>query len=48
MYETLGTFFNLSISYLSSSNFKLSKSVLLAKSDVSTPIVFLNLLLLHD
>ena len=36
--KLLGTFFNSSISKLSTSDFKLAKSVFLAKSDVSTPV----------
>ena len=40
MLKLLGTFFNLSISNLSISVFKLAKSVFLAKSDVSTPVAF--------
>ena len=45
LFKPLGTFFNLSISNLSISDFKLSKSVFfLAKSDISTPVAFLNLI----
>ena len=36
--KPIGIFFNLSISNLSTSDFKLAKSVFLAKSDVSTPV----------
>ena len=36
----VGTFFNLSISNLSMSDYKLAESVVLAKSDVSTPVAF--------
>ena len=36
--KPLGTFFNLSMSNLSTSDFKLAKSVFLANSDVSTPV----------
>ena len=43
--KPLGTFFNLSLSNLSISDFKLAKSAFLAKDDVSTPGTFLNLLL---
>ena len=35
-----GTFFNLSISKLSTSDFKLAKSVFLAKFNVFTPVAF--------
>ena len=38
--ELLGTLFNLSISNLSASGFKLAKSVFLAKSDISNPVSF--------
>ena len=38
--KPLGTFFNLSISNLSASYFKLAKSMSLAKDDVSTSIGF--------
>ena len=38
--KPLGTFFNLSISYLSTSGFPLVKSVLLPKLDKSTPAAF--------
>ena len=37
MFKLLGTIFNLSISNLSTSDFKLAKSVFSAKSDASTP-----------
>ena len=43
--KPLGTFFNLSLSNLSISDFELAKSAFLAKDDVSTPGTFLNLLL---
>ena len=48
--KTHGSLFNLSISKsnLSTSYFKSAKSVFLAKSDVSTPAAFLNLLLLFN
>ena len=46
--KPLGTFFNLSISNLSTLDFKLAKLTFLAKSDVSTPVAFLDLLLLHN
>ena len=36
--KPLGTFFNLSMSNLCTSDFKLAKSVFLANSDVSTPV----------
>ena len=36
MLKLVGTFFNLSISYLSISDFKLAKSTFLANFDVST------------
>ena len=39
--KPLGTYFNLSVSNLSTSDSKLVKSVFLAKSDVSTVAVFL-------
>ena len=38
--KLLGMFFNSSISYLSTSDFKLVKSFFLAKSDVSTLVAF--------
>ena len=44
----LGTFFNSSLSNLSTSDFKLVESVFLAKSDVTTAVSFLYLLLLHN
>ena len=47
MFKPVGTFSNLSISKLSTSDFNLAKSILLASFDVSTPVAFLNLLLLH-
>ena len=40
MFKLVGTFFNLSILNLSTSDFKLGKSVFLAKFDVSTPFAF--------
>ena len=41
MFKLVATFFNLSISNLPTSDFKLAKStIFLAKSDVSTPAVF--------
>ena len=40
LFKTHGTFFN-----LSTSNFKLVKSVFLAKSDVSAPLLFLSQIL---
>ena len=40
MLKLLGVFFNLSISNLSKSDFKLDKSVFLTKSDLSTPVAF--------
>ena len=46
--KSVGTFFNLSKSNLFKSDFRLSKSVFLAKFGVSTPFVFLNFLLLHN
>ena len=42
------TFFNLLKSKISTPGFKLVKSVFLTKSDVSSPVTFLNLLLLHN
>ena len=39
--KSLGTCFNLSISNLFTSDFKLAKSVILVKSNVSTPAAFL-------
>ena len=47
MVKLFGTFFNLSMSNLSPSDFKLTKSFVLAKFDVSIPLAFLNLRLLH-
>ena len=38
--KLLDTFFNLSISKLSTLGFKLAKSLILAKSDVSRPVAF--------
>ena len=38
--KLVGVFFNLSISNLSTSDFKLTESVFLSNSDVSTPAVF--------
>ena len=38
--KLFGTFLNLSMSNLSTSDFKLPKSVFSAKSDVSTPVAF--------
>ena len=38
MFKPLGTFFDLSISYLPTSEFKLAKSDFLGKSDRSTPV----------
>ena len=38
--KLLGMFFNSSISYLSTSDFKLVKSFFLAKSDLSTLVAF--------
>ena len=49
MLKLAGIFFNLSISYLSTLDFKLAKSTFLANFDVSTPVVvFLNLLFLRN
>ena len=42
------TFCNLSISNLYPSDFKLAKSVFLAKSDVSTPVAFFKSAFLHN
>ena len=41
--KSLGTFFNLSKSNLSTSEFQLAKLVYLAKSDASTPVAFFRL-----
>ena len=38
LFKLLSTFFNLSISNLSTSDFKLAKSVFLARDDVSTRV----------
>ena len=38
--KLVGTFFNLSMSNLSTSDFKLAKSLFLAKDDVSTLVGF--------
>ena len=38
--KLLGIFFNSSTSYLSTSDFKLTKSYFLASCDVSTPVAF--------
>ena len=46
--KLFGTFLNLPLSNLSTSDFKLANSLFLAKSDVSTPVAFLNLLLLRN
>ena len=46
--KLLGAIFNLTISNSSTSDSKLAKSVLLAKSSVSTSVAFLNLVLLHN
>ena len=48
LFKLVGTFFNISISYLSTSDFKLAKSTSSAKDDVSTPVRFSNLFLLHN
>ena len=40
MLKLAGIFFNLSISYLSTLDFKLAKSTFLANFDVSTPVAF--------
>ena len=40
LFKLLGTLFNLSISSLSTSDFKLAKSVFLANYDVPTPVAF--------
>ena len=40
LFKPFGTFFNLSISNLSTSNFELDQLFFLAKSDVSTPVAF--------
>ena len=40
MFKLVGTFFNLSLSNLSTSDFKLAKSTFLEKADVSTPVAF--------
>ena len=41
LFKPVGTFFNLSKSYFTTSDFKLAQSVFLAKSDVSTPATIL-------
>ena len=41
LFKPIGTFFDLSISNLSTSDFKVAKSVLLAKYDGSTGAAFL-------
>ena len=46
--KLVGIFFSLSISNLSTSGFKLARSIVLAKDVVSTPVAYLNLLLLHN
>ena len=46
--KLVGKIFNLSKSTLSTWDFKLAKSTFSANFDVSTPVAFLNLLLLHD
>ena len=38
LFKILGTFFNSLLSNLSTTGFKLAKSVFLAKDDVSTPV----------
>ena len=43
LFQPLGTFTSLSISNFSKRNFKLAKSLFLAKSDVLTPTVFFKL-----
>ena len=48
MLKSLGIFFNLSISKLSTLDFKLAKSTFLANFDVSTPAAFFNRILLHN
>ena len=40
LHKSTGTVFNLSISNSSTSDFKLTKSTFLAKSDLSTPVAF--------
>ena len=47
MLKPVGAFFNLPISDLSTSEFKLATSVFLANSDVSTTVAFLSWILLH-
>ena len=46
--KSTGSVFDLSISNSSTSGFKLAKPVFLVKSDVSTPVAFLNLPMLHN
>ena len=46
--KLVGRFFNLSISNISASDFKLIKSAFLAKDDVSNPVEILTLFLLHN
>ena len=46
--KSAGTAFNLSTSILSTSPFKLAKSDFSAKLEVSIPVAFLNLFLLHN
>ena len=46
--KLLGTFSNLSMSNLSTSDFEFAKSVFLAKSDVSTPAAFFESVFLHN
>ena len=49
LFNQFGTYSNLSICKLSTSDFKLAKSTFLANFDVLTPVVrFLNLLLFHS
>ena len=48
LHKLFGRFFNLSVSGLSTSDFQSAKSVFFAKYDVSIPVLFLNLLLLHN
>ena len=47
-FEPLGTYSYLSISNLSTPDFKLTKSVFLVNFDISTPVVFSSHVLLHN
>ena len=48
LFTLVGIFFNLPISTLPTSGFKLAKSTFLVKDDVSIPVPFLNLFLLYS